>query len=781
MESQSETTQTVSALKLLVIVNSDLVSPVASASAGAEGPSPPKTAEQKLARKNKLKAKSTLMLAIPDKHLLKFHACKDAKSLWEAIKNRFGGTKESKKMQKTILKQNYINFAASIQKGLDKTYDRFQKLISQLEIHGEVISQEDANMKLLRSLPSAWDNIALIMRNKSNLDTLSMYDLYNNLKVYESEIKVQSGLSLNSHNVAFVTLYNSRSINKTINIAHIIYAASSKDQASSASYADDVMFSFFTNQSNAPQLDNEDLEQIDTDDIEEMDLKWQVAMLIMRVKRFIKRIGRKLDLNGKETVSFDRTKIDLLVQQYKQFVISEDESIGSAFARFNTIITSLKALDEGYSSKNYVRKFLRSLHPKLKAKVTAIEESKDLTSLSLDKLIRNLKVHKMIIKKDSEIVKAKVERKSLTLKAKKESSDEEFLTSDGEDEKYAMAIRVFKKFFKRRECPKPPKDKNQRAFIEGSWSDSGEEDDEKVKNKTCLVAQASSEICLGVDFEPDEWIKDNGCSKHITGNRKLFSSYTAYKEGSVIFCSNLRDNIIGKGQVRHIRHEEEIDVQEYQVLTREIEPTLKPLEEIIRENVFCLGGNRDDVLAKDRGMRRGRHSTSSSTFNQQSSSHLNDDDGIDEGTSRASTPSSIRYVSSLTNKVPQVFQNPPNIDPHLEPFYTRQNEIINHQVQIQDEHRGGLRQLFVNISSDEDFTTTPSPTTTFSSPTPPNAPSTTSTNQTSSSQENTSTSFQLKLQISPPSSNEPNSLHPLNPLLDNILDVSLGPLNPQPL
>nr|GEX50087.1 retrovirus-related Pol polyprotein from transposon TNT 1-94 [Tanacetum cinerariifolium] len=97
--------------------------------------------------------------------------------------------------------------------------------------------------------------------------------------------------------------------------------------------------------------------------------------------------------------------------------------------RFNTIITSLKALDEGYSSKNYARKFLRFLHPKWRAKVTAIEESKYLTSLSLDELIGNLKVHEMIIKKDSEIVKAKVQRKSLALKAKKESSDEECLTS----------------------------------------------------------------------------------------------------------------------------------------------------------------------------------------------------------------------------------------------------------------------------------------------------------------------------------------------------------------
>ncbi|GJZ82827.1 zf-CCHC domain-containing protein [Tanacetum coccineum] len=237
-------------------------------------------------------------------------------------------------------------------------------------------------------------------------------------------------------------------------------------------------------------------------------------------------------------------KIDLLVQQYEEFVISEDESIDSVFARFNTIITSLKALDEGYSSKNYVRKFLRALHPKWRAKVTAIEESKDLTSLSLDELIGNLKVYEMIIKKDSEIVKAKVERKSIALKAKKESSDEECLTFGSEDEEYAMAVRDFKKFFKRRgrfvrqprnekkafqrsrddkngkgdrkcfrcgdpnhligECPKPLKDKNQRAFVGGSWSDRGEEDDDKVKDETCLVAHASSEVCSESSYFSDE-------------------------------------------------------------------------------------------------------------------------------------------------------------------------------------------------------------------------------------------------------------------------------------
>nr|GEU63437.1 DUF4219 domain-containing protein/UBN2 domain-containing protein [Tanacetum cinerariifolium] len=142
-------------------------------------------------------------------------------------------------------------------------------------------------------------------------------------------------------------------------------------------------------------------------------------------------------------------KINLLVQQYEQFIILEDEPIDSLFARFNTMITSLKALDEGYSSKNYVTKLLRALHPEWRAKVTTIEKSKDLTSLSLDELIRNIKVHKMFIKKDFKIVKEKVERKSLALKAKKESSDEECSTFESEDEEYAMAVRDFKKFFKR--------------------------------------------------------------------------------------------------------------------------------------------------------------------------------------------------------------------------------------------------------------------------------------------------------------------------------------------
>nr|GEU53487.1 copia protein [Tanacetum cinerariifolium] len=241
-----------------VIMNGDAPASIASVSGGAKAVIPPETTEQKIATRNELKAKT-----------------------------KFGGNKKSKKMQKTILKQQYKNFAASRAEGLHKTYDRFQKLISQLEIHSEVNSQEDANLKLLRSLPPAWNTHTLIMRNKSDLDTLSIDDLYNNLKVYEAKIKGQSSSSSYSQNVAFVSLDNTSAINEAVNTAHDVSAASSQGQAFASTYADDI----------------------DTDYLEEMDLKWHVAMLTMRMKRFIKKIGRNMNFNGKETVGFDKTKI----------------------------------------------------------------------------------------------------------------------------------------------------------------------------------------------------------------------------------------------------------------------------------------------------------------------------------------------------------------------------------------------------------------------------------------------------------------------------------------
>ncbi|GJS58081.1 hypothetical protein Tco_0652865 [Tanacetum coccineum] len=174
-------------------------------------------------------------------------------------------------------------------------------------------------------------------------------------------------------------------------------------------------------------------------------------------------------------------------------MIPEEESIDNAFAKFNTIITSIKALDESFSSKNYVRKFLKALHPKWRTKVTAIEESKNLKTLSLDGLIGNLKVYEEVIKKDSETVKSKREQsRSIALKARKESSDDDSSTSDSEDEEYVMAIRDFKKFFKRR-----------RRF-----SDSDEDEEEKTNDEKCLMAKASNGVLSETEYFSDDYEND---------------------------------------------------------------------------------------------------------------------------------------------------------------------------------------------------------------------------------------------------------------------------------
>ncbi|GJX00111.1 zf-CCHC domain-containing protein [Tanacetum coccineum] len=185
------------------------------------------------------------------------------------------------------------------------------------------------------------------------------------------------------------------------------------------------------------------------------------------------------------------------------------------FARFNTIITSLKALDEGFSSKNYVRKFLRALHPKWRAKVTAIEESKDLSSLALDELIGNLKVHEVVMEKDSEIYRGKKEKvKSIALKAKKESSEMKLrhpkvMTKNmlWPDEKKGKSDR---KCFRCGDlnhligdCPKPPCNKDQKAFIGGSWSDSENNVKDKTNDETCLMAQFLNEVTLNSSYYSD--------------------------------------------------------------------------------------------------------------------------------------------------------------------------------------------------------------------------------------------------------------------------------------
>nr|GEU34536.1 ribonuclease H-like domain-containing protein [Tanacetum cinerariifolium] len=233
----------------------------------------PKTNEEVMARERERKVRTTLLMALLEDHLAKFHKMADAKGMWEAIKSRFGGNDKSKKIQKYLLKQQFEGFSMSTSEGLHKWYDRFQTLLSQLEIHGAGVSHEDVNQKFLKSLPSSWSQVALIMRTKPGLDTLSIDDLYNNLRVFEHDVKGTTASSSNIQNVAFVSTKNTSSTND-VSTAYSVsspYVSKSQKEGSS-SYTDEVIHSFFANQSSAPLLDYDDLEQINDDDIEEMDL-----------------------------------------------------------------------------------------------------------------------------------------------------------------------------------------------------------------------------------------------------------------------------------------------------------------------------------------------------------------------------------------------------------------------------------------------------------------------------------------------------------------------------
>ncbi|GJW75650.1 hypothetical protein Tco_0135020 [Tanacetum coccineum] len=272
-----------------VIVNGDLEEEPAPTGdqSGPSAPPAPKTAKQLAARRNQERVKSILLLAIPDEYLLKFHNVADAKSLWEAIKSRFGGNVESKKMQKNVLKHQFENFSTASNESLDKAYDRFQKLISQLEVHGAPISKEDINQKFLRSLPSSWNQIALIMKNKLDINEIDIDDLYNNLRVYEDELKRSSGSNSASQNLAFLSSENTSNTNEvsTVSGDFRVSTAGGINKVSSTLCAHDVAYSFLAQPTTSPQLENEDFQQMDGDDLEELDLRWQVAMLTVRVKK----------------------------------------------------------------------------------------------------------------------------------------------------------------------------------------------------------------------------------------------------------------------------------------------------------------------------------------------------------------------------------------------------------------------------------------------------------------------------------------------------------------
>ncbi|GJU73252.1 ribonuclease H-like domain-containing protein [Tanacetum coccineum] len=230
-----------------------------------------------------------------------------------AIKTRFGGM-ELKKMQKSVLKQKVEAFTIS-KESLEKGYDRFQKLLSQLDALGASVSDEDANHKFLRSLPPAWDSLAMTMRTKKNIDTLSIDDLYNNLSVFEQDIQKTSSSSQASENVAFLSQAKASSSKHKPSHSSGSYSSyttssSKAKQTATPGLADEVIHSFLATNADDVDLIHDDLDQIDDLDLEEMDINWQIAMTAIKIKKFYKKTGRRPRVDGKMHVAFDKRKVE---------------------------------------------------------------------------------------------------------------------------------------------------------------------------------------------------------------------------------------------------------------------------------------------------------------------------------------------------------------------------------------------------------------------------------------------------------------------------------------
>nr|GEU86043.1 zf-CCHC domain-containing protein/DUF4219 domain-containing protein/UBN2 domain-containing protein [Tanacetum cinerariifolium] len=391
------------------------------------------------------------------------------------------------------------------------------------------------------------------------------------------------------------------------------------------------------------------------------------------------------------------------------------------------LISKIKALDEGFSCKNCVRKFLRALHAKWHAKFTAIEESKNLTTLSLDELIGNLKAYKNS-------------------------------TSDSEDEEYTMVVRDFKKFFKRRgqfvrqphkerkpfqrnkddkngkgerkcfkcgdpnhligECPKLSRYQNQKAFVGGSWSDSNEDEEEKTRDENWLMAKASNDVLSETEYFSDDQSSldkndlDSEYSRLCKIGLKVMAKNKTLKQAKIELeneALELKDKLSRLEKDRTTKSQT-VSLNPNQILTKELSPDIKQWEELIQENVFRLGGHQDRlptclahllyfVVAEEQynlayffvkriecakaTLTTRRSISFSSSRHQGTSSHQHDDDDDDVETSRSSTPSPTTYLNSLnplttkTTKCPTLLNKPMKLSLHDKPpCSTKCNECM---------------------------------------------------------------------------------------------------------
>ncbi|GJW98083.1 putative ribonuclease H-like domain-containing protein, partial [Tanacetum coccineum] len=275
--------------------------------------------DEYIAVQRESKARTTLIQSIPDDHMADFHYMDDARDIWNAVKSRFGGNAESKKMRKSMLKQEFSEFRISEAEGLHKGYDRMQKILSQLNQLKAKPEDEDINLKFLRALPSSWSQVALTLKTKGGLELLSFDDLYYKLKTLEVDIKGYSTFSLSqsagpSHSAFVSTTSASKKMSYAdspsyTSSTYTVPSNSKTGSHRSGNVIEDVLQSFVADTEPEQQLAYEDFDQIEKLDLEEMDLKWQMAMLSVRVHKFEQKAGRKIDFDKKESARFNKKKV----------------------------------------------------------------------------------------------------------------------------------------------------------------------------------------------------------------------------------------------------------------------------------------------------------------------------------------------------------------------------------------------------------------------------------------------------------------------------------------
>nr|GEY09524.1 hypothetical protein [Tanacetum cinerariifolium] len=267
------------------------------------------TTEDMQKRRNDVKARTTLLLALPDEHQLRFSKYKTTQELWAAILKTFGANEATKKTKKNLLKHQYGNFKAKGKETLEQTFNILQAIVSQLEFMDMEFEQDDLNQKLLTSLSPEWLMHTIVWRNRSDLDTMSLDDLYNHLKVYEPEVQKKSDYQ----NMAFISSSKNSSGNEEDNTAGVPTASTQVSTAGAtvapASISLDTACAFIVSQSNGSQLKYEVINQINKDDIEEMDIKWNMALLSMMVDRYWKKTGKKISIQGTDVAGFDKSNV----------------------------------------------------------------------------------------------------------------------------------------------------------------------------------------------------------------------------------------------------------------------------------------------------------------------------------------------------------------------------------------------------------------------------------------------------------------------------------------